>query len=465
MRLNGIRTSFRHGRSPRETLATFVVTLIFFTVPTVAQETALDRLIQRTRSGRSSAASASPKADTETLESAAASNGDAVRGGKLDTTSVEPAKRVSKESQESPGPNVRTPTSNPKIPLASPKQSAKIKIDPQDELISIVARDAPLSEVLELLAHEKRLNLITTENIKANISINLNRVQLAHALDTILSVAGYTWVRENDIIVVTSLTGASKLAPQTQGRVIRVFRLDYASAKDVSTAITGFLSPAGQSFVSQTTLQDNRKTQDVVVVEDIPAVVERVAQYVAQVDVAPRQVLVEARVLQVTLRDNYVNGVNILFDELSRRGFGEELRIDMQANPLASPAFLFTFSRKDLNLLVELLETTTDAKNLASPKVLVVNGQEAYFQVGQRLGYKMVTTTETSSQESVAFLDVGVQLRVRPYISGDNNVLMHVKPEVSSGRINPLTGVPDAEITHVETDVLSPTGEAWSSAA
>jgi type II secretory pathway component GspD/PulD (secretin) len=78
--------------------------------------------------------------------------------------------------------------------------------------------------------------------------------------------------------------------------------------------------------------------------------------------------------------------------------------------------------------------------------------------VGQRIGFKQITTTETSSQESIGFLDVGVQLRVRPYISGDNNVLMHVKPEVSSGRINPETGAPDAEIIQVDTDVLLPDG-------
>jgi hypothetical protein len=117
-------------------------------------------------------------------------------------------------------------------------------------------------------------------------------------------------------------------------------------------------------------------------------------------------------------------------------------------------AFLFTFNGTHLDNIVEALRTQSAAKTLASPKVMVLNGQEARIQIGQQLGYRITTTTETSTMESVNFLDVGVVLKVNPRISADNQVLMHVKPEVSKGQVKESTGLPDSDTTQVETDVM-----------
>ena len=104
--------------------------------------------------------------------------------------------------------------------------------------------------------------------------------------------------------------------------------------------------------------------------------------------------------------------------------------------------------------VIELLQNTTDAKNLGSPKILVLNEQEARLQVGEHLGFKVTTTTETSTLESVQFLDVGVVLRIVPRITRDGRVLLHVKPEVSKGNVNPSTGLPESQTTELETDVM-----------
>ncbi len=60
--------------------------------------------------------------------------------------------------------------------------------------------------------------------------------------------------------------------------------------------------------------------------------------------------------------------------------------------------------------------------------------------------------------ESVNFLNVGIILNVTPQITPDNKVLMKVKPEVSTGQINPDTKLPDSKTTQVETSVLLPDG-------
>jgi type II secretory pathway component GspD/PulD (secretin) len=105
------------------------------------------------------------------------------------------------------------------------------------------------------------------------------------------------------------------------------------------------------------------------------------------------------------------------------------------------------------------LKTTTDAKTLASPRVLALNGQESRIQIGERFGYRVTRVTETAAVEDVEFLDLGVVLTVTARVSRDNRVLMRVKPEVSSGGLNPETELPEEETTEVETDVLLADGQ------
>ena len=136
---------------------------------------------------------------------------------------------------------------------------------------------------------------------------------------------------------------------------------------------------------------------------------------------------------------------------LSSKGF---------ANPAASPAFLFGVDGTDLDTLIEALQTTTDAKTLASPKVLAVNGQEARIQVGERLGYLVTTTTQTSTLQSVNFLDTGIVLTVTPIIGESGQILMNIVPKISSGRVNPDTGLPEEETTDVQTTVMLHDGQA-----
>ena len=126
----------------------------------------------------------------------------------------------------------------------------------------------------------------------------------------------------------------------------------------------------------------------------------------------------------------------------------------MPVTPPTAPAFLATLTGDDLGGVIEMLQTTTDAKTLGSPKMLVLNEQEARLQVGEHLGFKVTTTTETSTLESVQFLDVGVVLRITPRITRDGRVLLHVKPEVSKGAVNPETGLPESQTTELETDVM-----------
>jgi type II secretory pathway component GspD/PulD (secretin) len=250
---------------------------------------------------------------------------------------------------------------------------------------------------------------------------------------------------------------------EIQGRQMRVFRLDFVSARDLETAIKPMLSPVGQAFTIETKTQDNRRTQEAVAVQDLPSYLRTIERYVAQLDRPPRQVLIEAHILSVDLNSELTHGVDFkhLFAHLAQANLQVGavpplLQGLSAANPPGS--FLFTFDGSHFDLIVQALRTQTAAKTLASPKVLVLNGQEARFQLGKQLGYRVQTATETSTLESVNFLDVGKVLRVTPRITADSRILMHVKPEVSDGEVDDKTGLPNSVTTQVETDVMLPDG-------
>ncbi|MEQ8791301.1 MAG: hypothetical protein RIC55_33880 [Pirellulaceae bacterium] len=353
---------------------------------------------------------------------------------------------------EIPGPAVPLPRQRESIPFSG--EDDDVHVGGDVDRVTLVAREAPLNKVIAMLAQHMRLNVVASNDAVANVSITLKNVPLDDALNSILSVSGHTWTRHRGIIYVTSSSSLSNLSPETQGRLLRVFPLNFALASDVEPVVRGLLSPVGRTFFTASSTADNRKTQESLIVEDLPGYIDRVAQYLAHVDMPPRQVMIEAHVLEIDLEDGIRHGVNLNWINEIASGNKAQFEIRGMADMMAGRAALFTFEGSDLSSLVEFLQTTTDAKTLASPRVMVVNGQEARIQVGQQLGFRVTTTTQTSTLESVNFLDVGVVLRVTPRIGPHGEVLMHVKPEVSSGSVNPTTGLPEEETTEVETDIL-----------
>jgi type II secretory pathway component GspD/PulD (secretin) len=375
--------------------------------------------------------------------------GSELQWGRDSTMAEEPP---STEALPAPAPIVEG-----RLPLAGapPANSIQLARRPNGN-VDLAVRNQPLSFVLSEFAKQHQLNIVASNDIDALISITILDVPLEEALTAILSVANYTWVKRNNIILVTSLTDAANLPAEVQGRQIQVFDLDYASATAVAEAVTGFLSPIGKVTTSLSDPANNRMTRELVVVEDLPSSLERIAAYIHQVDVPPRQVLVEAHVLQVNLDDTTRCGVNL--DALMRlSGSSLQLQTTGFANEEAPQAFLATLTGGDLESVIEAIQTTTDSKTLGSPKLLVLNEQEAYIQVGEKLGFKVTTTTETSSQESVQFLDVGVILRIIPRITRDGRILLHVSPEVSTGEVT--DGVPNSATTELDTDVMLDDGQ------
>ncbi len=313
--------------------------------------------------------------------------------------------------------------------------------------VSLNVDNADVRTVFEMLARGYGMNILVSPDVVGVVTANVNGLTPDQALHGVLKMCNLRAQVEDDVIFVYP---ADKLP--ADARQLRLFPLDFARSEVLEPTVQGLLSPIGNAYTSVLDESDNLKTREAIVVVDTPESIQQIESYIYQVDQAPRQVMIEARVLEVELSDSIAHGID--FGALLKRDL--EIGTSGLAGSLSSGDAVF-FARidgSDVNAIIELLETTTDAKTLASPKIMVVNGQQAKIQVGQQLGFTVATVTQTSTIQDVQFLDTGVVLSVKPTISRDNKVLMEVKPEVSNGQINPETLLPEEETRELETSVL-----------
>ncbi len=324
----------------------------------------------------------------------------------------------------------------------------------QSEPITLHLKNVDIRQVLEMLSREHGLNILVAPGVAGAVTANLIAVDRDEALAAILKLCHLVAVREGSLTYVYS---PAEL-PMADA-VVQIFPLDYSKGADVLESVTELLSKSGKAFLSESDEMDNRKVKEVIVVVDHPQAQNRIAQFIAEIDLPPAQVLIEAHVLAVELKEGFRHGIN--YERLFKLGDTDfEFNVTGFADPTASPGVFGHLSGDDVDTLLECLKTTTDAKVLASPRVMVLNEQKARIQIGEQLGYKVVTVTEVAAVEEVKFLDVGVVLEVTPRITRDGRVLMRVKPEVSSGLINPETLLPEEDTTEVETNVFLENGEA-----
>jgi len=314
--------------------------------------------------------------------------------------------------------------------------------------VSLNVDNADVRTVFEMLARGYGMNILVAPDVKGSVTANVDGLTPDQTLQGVLKMCNLRAQVDDNVIYVYP---ADNLP--SDARQLRLFPLDFARAAILEPIVQGLLSPIGNAYASAIDAQDNMKTREAIVVIDTPETIAQIESYIYQADQPPLQVMIEAHVLEVDLKDDFKRGVNlkaILGRDLEVGSFGLADGTQAATNPL----FYAQLKSDDVESLIELVETTTDAKTLASPRVMVVNGQEAKIQVGQQLGFAVATVTQTSTIQDVQFLDTGVVLSVKPTISRDHQILMDVKPEVSSGEINPDTLLPEEETRELQTSIL-----------
>ncbi|MFT3684604.1 MAG: hypothetical protein QM783_06680 [Phycisphaerales bacterium] len=116
-------------------------------------------------------------------------------------------------------------------------------------------------------------------------------------------------------------------------------------------------------------------------------------------------------------------------------------------------------------VFLRLLDEVSDTTVLAHPKLLTLNRQPSRVLVGRRVAYLSTTATDTSTTQTVQYLDTGVQLYVRPFVSKTGDIRLEIKPQVSTADTKEIKAagggtvtVPDEVTQEVVTNIMVPDG-------
>jgi len=317
-----------------------------------------------------------------------------------------------------------------------------------EQRISMTMKDADLADVMDMISREQRVNIFVSSDSNEQVSFSLYDMKLPDAIRAIANAAGLAAEHYQGNYFIVDRDDAGKYAPDSLTRV-ETFQLQYVKVDEMQSLLEPYLSEYGEITLFT--------EKNIFLVEDTPEFLRRIATLVREIDKRPTQILIEAKILEVTLTDEDSYGLNWTKFFSAQDGEGE-FGVQRLADP-TSPGLFFSFANDNITAALNALTSQGRVRTLSSPKLLAVEDQESSVIVGDRRGYSVTTTINQVTTESIEFLESGVILRVTPAVDESGQVMMDVHPEVSTGIINPLTGIPSQTTTEVTTRMIVPDGQ------
>ena len=317
-----------------------------------------------------------------------------------------------------------------------------------EQRISMTMKEADLADVMDMISREQRVNIFVSSNSNEEVSFSLYDMLLPDAVRAIANAAGMAVEHYEGNYFIVDRDEAGKYEPDSLTEV-RSFQLQYVKVDEMQALLEPYLSEYGEMTLFT--------EKNIFLVEDTPGFLRRTAALVQEIDKRPTQILIEAKILEVTLTDDDSYGLDWTKFFSAKDGDGE-FGVKGLSSP-TSPGLFFSFANDNITAALDALTSQGRVRTLSSPKLLAVEDQESSVIVGDRRGYSVTTTINQVTTESVEFLESGVILRVTPAVDESGQVMMDVHPEVSNGVINPLTGIPSQTTTEVTTRMIVPDGQ------
>lgn len=425
-----------------------------------------------------------------------------------------------KETQEAPqaaAPTAVLPEENKKEPATT--QTAVVENLAEAQKVTLDFKEADIRNVLKIISYKAGVNIIATPEVIGDVSIRLVDVNWEKALDAILKTYGFAYEKQGNILLVAPIDKLTDMKKkdvelqQVQPTVTEVFNLKYVDAADAKKALEPQLSKRGKITILEMTGQAGwefgtaemakrkRTTKEqmsrskVLIISDISPVLDKIKEVIQQIDVRPPQVLIQARLMEVSkdkLKDigfDWGTGSTGAESSVLTTIPTGRSNVDVAAQNLGglniTPA-VFTpkasgltpttaglhllfqkLTNSQFEVILHALEEDVHTNTLSAPKIMTLSNQEATILVGTKYPIlKSEVSTESSQVVSVDldyYQDIGIQLNVVPQVGANSSINMIVHPAVSTITTTDTAigaaNYPVIDIREVETRILMQDGE------
>ncbi len=374
------------------------------------------------------------------------------------------------------------------------------------EKLSLNFQNIEIRSLLQVFADFSNFNIVTSDAVTGNVTLRLKDVPWDQALDIVLQARGLGRVKVGNVLRIApkeELAAEAKSeraanVDKESSEAVRTqsFQINYAKATDLAVQLTAAGSgPASARILSKrgSVIAEPRTNQ--LFVTDIPPVLEQVQSLITKLDVAVRQVLIEARIVEASDTFGKSLGVKLGGADLraqnggdggyqlsgnNRVAFGTSYgnvvassgaggTVDTTSNfvnlpasglGVANAAASFAFSifnasaNRFLNLELSALEADGKGKIVSSPRIVTADQTKALIEQGTELPYQVATS---SGATSLAFRKANLSLEVTPQITPEGNIILDIDVRKDSPGVTTAAGIA-IDTKHIKTQVLVENG-------
>lgn len=264
-------------------------------------------------------------------------------------------------------------------------------------------QDASVMDAVSVLARQAGLDVVMSGDAGSakRTSVHLLDATPEEALEYILRTNGYTYERKGRVILVSTLP--QDMSQTAYRGVSRTLKLKYLSADKVSSLLVKLIP----TVVALPGCRANS-----LVLRGRESELDEAEKLIAELDRPLPQILIESQVIEISQSDS--------------------IRIGLDHN---SGIFNFINGKKseDIHSTLTALLGSGQANLVANPRIATLDNCEAVINIGNRIPYAVpVSSTSSSTQWTVDYIDAGVKLKITPQLGQENYITTFLQPEVSS---------------------------------
>lgn len=328
------------------------------------------------------------------------------------------------------------------------------------ERMSLRFREYPVREVLQAFSDFSSFNMVISDAVSGTITLNLQDVPWDQAMDIILKQKNLSMDRQGNVIMIAPKDELIQRAKENQEAValepIRdaTFQLNFLGATSAKKQLEEYMLGASNTDRSKKNSENifimAETNTNKLFVKAPESWIQIITRVIKEFDVPPRQVMIEARIVEA--REGFTSNLGARIGYSSTRGFrgdttpvgsatpiggaydavnNTDLQTDGGFNvalPSAGGALNFLLANaaqtRLLNLELRALAIDGNGKEISSPRVMATNGQQAKIEDGTEIPYLQATS---SGATSVAFKKATLSLTVTPIINADGRVAMDIQ--------------------------------------